>query len=148
MDRRDFILNTCKACIATSTSAALLVSCRPTKYLQGSLTNDGIILNAEEFKIKNKGESKYYSFLIIRNDSLQFPICLYRFNDLEYSALWMRCTHQGSELQVSGDYLQCPAHGSEFNNHGNVTNGPADNNLRSFPVVVNQGQLFIDLRKK
>ena len=148
MDRRDFLINTCKACIATSAAATFFPSCSATKYIEGNLTNDGLLLNAEEFRIKVNGNPKYHSFLIIRNEALQFPICIYRFNEMNYSALWMRCTHQGTELQVSGDYLQCPAHGSEFNNQGNVTNGPADNNLRSFPVVVNQGQLFIDLRKK
>ena len=50
----------------------------------------------------------------------------------------MQCTHQGAELQASGDMLQCPAHGSEFNNKGTVTNGPADTDLRTFPVTVNQ----------
>lgn len=89
----------------------------------------------------------YRSFIIIRNDTLQYPVCVYRFSEQEYSALWMRCSHQGTELQASGDYLQCPAHGSEFNNKGDVTNGPADTNLRTFPVFVNETELFIDLRK-
>jgi len=44
--------------------------------------------------------------------------------------------------------LQCAAHGSEFNNRGMVRNGPAISNLRTFPVTVNQDQVFIDLRKK
>jgi len=60
----------------------------------------------------------------------------------------MKCTHQGAELQASGDVLQCPAHGSEFNNKGLVKTGPADTNLRTFPVVVNNNELFIDLRKQ
>jgi len=48
---------------------------------------------------------------------------------------------------VSGDKLQCPAHGSEYNNRGNVTNGPADRDIRSFPVSLIDNQVFIDLRK-
>jgi Rieske Fe-S protein len=133
--------------MATGISTAFLMACQPGKYLQVNLTHDGIVIPADEFKIKRKEETRYHSFLIIRNDALQYPICLYRFNDQQYAALWMRCTHQGNELQVSGEYLQCPAHGSEFNNQGKVTNGPADDNLRSFPVIVNQDELFIDLRK-
>ena len=148
MNRRGFILNTCKFCVLSTVTANFLLACRPTKYLQGTLTNDGIILNVDEFRSNEKGEPKYYSYLIVRNDALQYPICVYRRSESEYNALWMRCTHQGTELQVSGDYLQCPAHGSEFNNQGLVTNGPADNHLRNFPVIVNNDQLFIDLRKK
>jgi Rieske Fe-S protein len=60
----------------------------------------------------------------------------------------MRCTHQGTELQASGDVLQCSAHGSEFNNRGQVRSGPASTNLRTFPVVINQDEIFIDLRKQ
>ena len=98
--------------------------------------------------IKEKGSSAYRSFLIVRNDALKYPICIYRFSDTQYSALWMKCAHQGAELQASGDYLQCPAHGSEFNNKGQVTNGPASSNLRTFPVSVNNNEIFIDLRKQ
>jgi Rieske Fe-S protein len=58
----------------------------------------------------------------------------------------MRCTHQGTELQAAGDYLQCTAHGSEFDKEGRIKNGPADKNLRTFPVTMQDNQLFIDLR--
>ena len=95
-----------------------------------------------------KGKASYRAFIIVRNEALQYPICVFRFNENEYSALWMQCTHQGAELQASGDFLQCTAHGSEFSNTGKVTNGPADKDLRTFPVTVNKNELFIDLRKK
>jgi Rieske Fe-S protein len=71
----------------------------------------------------------------------------YPFAETEYTAVWMRCSHQGAELQASGDQLQCSAHGSEFSNKGKVTNGPADTDLRTFPVTVSNNELFIDLRK-
>jgi len=58
----------------------------------------------------------------------------------------MRCPHQGEELQVFGDRLECPAHGSEFNNKGIVQNGPADSNLRTFPVTIINNQLNISLK--
>ena len=148
MNRRDFMINSCTACLSVTVFSALLPSCSATRYISGNLGNDGIIVNKDEFKIRMKGNTAFRSFIIIRNDALQYPICLYRFNDQEYSALWMQCTHQGSELQASGDFLQCPAHGSEFNSKGQVTNGPAGNSLRSFPVAVTNNELFIDLRKQ
>ena len=123
-------------------------ACSATRYIAGALGKDGLAISKDEFKIIQKGNTAYRSFIIIRNEALQYPICVYRFNDQEYQALWMRCTHQGTELQASGDFLQCPAHGSEFNNKGRVTNGPADNGLRTFPVTINDNELFIDLRKQ
>ncbi|MGK2862189.1 MAG: ubiquinol-cytochrome c reductase iron-sulfur subunit [Chitinophagaceae bacterium] len=146
MDRRKFIKSSCTACLSVSAVAVILSSCKTTRYASGKLITDGLLVNTEEFKLSGAGD-KYRSFIIIRNDSLQYPLCVYRFSDTEYTALWMRCTHQGTELQASGDFLQCPAHGSEFNNKGKITNGPADKDLRSFPVTVNKNELFIDLRK-
>ncbi len=146
MDRRKFIKASCTACLSVSAVAVILSSCKTTRYASGKLVTDGLLVNTEEFKISGAGD-KYRSFIIIRNDSLQYPLCVYRFSDTEYTALWMRCTHQGTELQASGDFLQCPAHGSEFNNKGKFTNGPADRDLRTFPVTVNKNELFIDLRK-
>lgn len=148
MKRRDFIVKGCAACLSVTMISSLLPSCTATKYVSGNLGENGITVKKDEFKIKQKENSAYRSFIIIRNDVLQYPICVYRFNDQEYSALWMRCTHQGSELQASGDFLQCPAHGSEFNNKGQVTSGPADNNLRTFPITITNNEIFIDLRKQ
>ena len=148
MNRRDFLVNTCGACLAFAGASTLITSCSSTHYLTGNLGNDGLTLNRNEFKTTKSGKTVYRSFVIVRNDSLQFPICVYRLSEDNYTALWMRCSHQGAELQASGDFLQCPAHGSEFNNHGKVTNGPADQDLRNFPVSVMNDELFIDLRKK
>ena len=148
MNRKEFIINSCAACLSASALAGLVSSCKSTQYISGRLNNDGVLLSVDEFKITNKGKTAYRSFIIVRNDALQYPVCVFRFGDNDYSALWMSCTHQGAELQASGDYLQCTAHGSEFNNKGKVTNGPADKDLRTFPVTVNKNELFIDLRKK
>jgi Rieske Fe-S protein len=146
MDRREFIKNSCTACLSATVITGMLSSCTATKYISGTLGKDGLFVDPGEFQTKQNGKTVYRSFIIVRNDALQYPVCVYRFNDNEYSALWMRCTHQGTELQASGDRLQCTAHGSEFDNKGAVKNGPADKSLRSFPVTVSNNQIFIDLR--
>lgn len=148
MHRREFIKNTCTACLSVTVLSSLVSSCTPTKYVSGKLGEDGITIDKDDFKVKQSGGTAYSSFIIVRNDALQFPICVYRKNNEEYSALWMRCTHQGTELQASGDVLQCSAHGSEFNNKGQVKTGPANTNLRTFPVTVTNNEIFIDLRKQ
>ncbi len=146
MDRRKFIRNSCTACVSAAALGTVWSSCTPTRYISGNLGKDGLTVDINEFNIKLNGQAGYRSFIIIRNEALQYPICVYRFSEKDYSALWMRCTHQGAELQASGDYLQCTAHGSEFDNKGTVKNGPADRNLRNFPVTLSNNQLFIDLR--
>lgn len=145
MNRKDFILKTCTACIGATAMSGILSSCKATQFATGKLTKDGILVDVNEFALNEK--DKYRSYIVVRNEALLFPICLYRFSETDYAALWMQCAHQGAELNVAGDYLQCPAHGSEYSNRGKVTNGPADRDLRTFPVTVNNNQIFIDLRK-
>ena len=146
MDRRKFIKDSCAVCLSAAGVATIASSCTPSRFISGSLGKDGLYIDTNEFVNKQKGKGNFLSYIIVRNEALQYPICVYRFNETEYYALWMRCTHQGTELQVAGDYLQCTAHGSEFDNKGTVKTGPADSNLRNFPVTVNHNQLFIDLR--
>ena len=148
MDRRKFIKKSCTACLSLTVISTIVTSCVSTQYITGNLAKDGITLKKDDFIIRQKGSNAYSSFIIVRNEALKYPICVYRFNDLEYSALWMRCSHQGTELQASGDVLQCSAHGSEFSNKGEVRNGPADTALRQFPVSIRNDEIFIDLRKE
>lgn len=148
MKRREFLKDSCAACLSISALPLIFSSCTALVNITGTLVKDGLTLSTEVFKITDKGSSAYRSFLIVRNDALKYPICIYRFNDKQYSALWMKCAHQGAELQASGDYLQCPAHGSEFDNKGQVTNGPASTSLKTFPVTVTDKEIFIDLRKQ
>lgn len=148
MDRRNFLKQSCTACLSLTAVSTLLVGCTATQYLPGTLSLNGVTVLKDDFKIKQKESTAYSSFIIVRNDSLKYPICVFRKNEEEYSALWMQCSHQGAELLASGDVLQCSAHGSEFNSKGEVVTGPANNNLRSFPVTVNKNEIFIDLRKQ
>lgn len=148
MDRKDFIVKACTACLSITAVTSVLSSCSATHFIAGNIGNDGLTISKEDFTFNRKGTPAYRSFIIVRNDALQYPIYVYRFSEDQYSALWMRCTHQGSELQASGDSLQCPAHGSAFNNKGVPTNGPADSALRTFPIQVTNKEIFIDLRKQ
>jgi Rieske Fe-S protein len=145
MDRKEFLIDSCTACIGLTLFSGFLGSCKATQFVTGKTAKDGLLLSVNDFVDGKKG--KFHSYIIIRNDSLLFPICVYRMSEKDYSALWMQCAHQGAELNVSGNFLQCPAHGSEFDNKGQVTNGPASKNLRTFPVTITGNELFIDLRK-
>ena len=134
------------ACLSGIGMAGLLQGCVSSKTLTGKIVTDDLVVSLSDFEARNGNEVYYKKYLVVYNDILQYPICIYRFSENEYSALWMRCTHQGTELQVFGDKLQCPAHGSAFNSRGGVQNGPADNRLRSFPITIRNNQLNISLK--
>lgn len=144
ISRRTFLSRSCLACAGTLLPLSL-ASCA-SHYVTGSIESSGISISTNEFETVKKGVKAFKSFLLIQHEQLEFPIYLYRFSETEYSALWMACTHQGAELQASGDFLHCPSHGSEFNNRGAVSNGPAEKNLREFPVTVSNDKILIDLR--
>lgn len=148
MHRKEFIKNCGFACIGSSAITGLLQGCSSTKILQGSISGSDLLIPLKEFEIKSKAETKFKTYLLIQNDMLQYPVCVFRLRENEYTALWMRCTHQGTELQVFGDKIQCPAHGSEFDNKGNMQNGPAITGLRTFPVFAENDVLKISLKKQ
>ncbi|MFZ6009710.1 MAG: ubiquinol-cytochrome c reductase iron-sulfur subunit [Bacteroidota bacterium] len=145
MNRRTFTKRACMVCLGPAI-ASLVASCQATHYAEGLLEPNGLSIPASEFLYTKNNEQRLREFIIVRHEKLEFPIYLFRLSDQSYSALLMKCTHQGAELSASGDHLHCPSHGSEYNNKGLVTQGPAEKNLRSFPVSVNNEKIFIDLR--
>lgn len=146
MDRKDFIKACGMACMGGGAMMSLLQSCGVSKTLSGTINDSDLIVALSDFETNAGNEIHYKKYIIVNNDKLKFPICVYRLDAQNYSALWLQCTHQGAELQVFGDKLQCPAHGSEFDNKGAATSGPADRNLRSFPVTIENKQLKISLK--
>lgn len=133
-------------CLSGSIIIPVFSGCQSTYYTNGIIESNGISVLKSEFSYLKKDQEMIREYIIIRNDALEFPIYLYRFSDSDYSALFMKCTHQGAELQASGDHLHCPSHGSEFNNKGLLAHGPAEKNLRSFKVSADNDKIFIDLR--
>lgn len=146
MKRREFVHTSCIACMTGLSIASVLESCGTTNLLNAEIDNSDLIIPISEFKHTKNSQISFKKYLVVHNDTLQYPICIYRFNENQYSALWMRCSHQGTELQVFGDKLQCPAHGSEFNSLGEVMNTPASQPLRKFSVKIENEQLRISLK--
>ncbi|PWA06586.1 QcrA and Rieske domain-containing protein [Flavobacterium psychrotolerans] len=146
MNRKEFLKTCGFGCLAGLSALTFLQSCGSSQILEKEIIGSDILVLLTDFEIK-KGETiKYKKYVIIANKKLKYPICVYRFNADNYSALLMQCTHQDAELQVFGDKLHCSAHGSEFNNRGTVKSGPADRNLRSFPIIIDNNTLKISLK--
>jgi Rieske Fe-S protein len=147
MDRKAFLKSCGFACAGGGVMAVLLQSCGASKTITGTIKEDNLLVATADFETRAEKNTYFKKYIILNNDTLKYPICLYRFDAQNYAALWLSCPHQGAELQVFGDKLQCPAHGSEFDNKGVITNGPADKNLRSFPVTIEGNMLKISLKK-
>jgi Rieske Fe-S protein len=146
MNRKQFLKTCGFGCLAGITGITLLQSCSSSHILSKEIKGSDILVPISDFEIKKERETTYKKYIIIQNELLKSPICVYRFDATDYSAILMVCTHQGAELQVFGDKLQCPAHGSEFNNRGVLENGPADKDLRKFPIIIENNILKISLK--
>ncbi len=146
MDRRIFVKKTCTLCLGGSLLTNMLSACGSTHYVDGTMEPSGISVLPAEFLLQKDNPNSFLPYIVVRNESLEYPICVYRFSENEYTALLMKCSHQGTELQVFGDQLHCPAHGSEFSSKGLVTQGPAESGLRAFRVSQLPEKILIELR--
>ena len=126
----------------------LLESCVATRFssINAEIVGEDLVIPASSFEIERHGKIAYKPGIIVRNEILQYPVCIFRNSENDYQAYLMRCTHQGTELQLFGDRFQCSAHGSEFASIGTVLRGPAESPLRSFPVNVDKGEIKISLK--
>lgn len=146
MNRKQFLKTCGFGCLAGIAGVSLLQSCATSKVISGTIKDADLLVSTADFEIINNQKTEFKKYVVVQNELLKYPICVYRFSPTEYTALLMSCTHQGAELQVFGDKLQCAAHGSEFSNNGIVESGPANTDLRKFPIVIENNILKISLK--
>ncbi|EKT3963199.1 Rieske 2Fe-2S domain-containing protein [Flavobacterium psychrophilum] len=146
MNRKEFLKTCGFGCLAGIISTSILESCSTSRVLTKEIKGSNILIPITDFEIKTNKKTGYKKYLIVQNEILRYPICIYRFDAKNYAALLMKCTHQGAELQAFGDKLQCAAHGSEFNNKGIVESGPASSDLKKFPIIIENNTLKISLK--
>ncbi|HET8979295.1 MAG TPA: Rieske 2Fe-2S domain-containing protein [Solirubrobacteraceae bacterium] len=76
------------------------------------------------------------------------PIALYHLAGRLWAAADV-CPHAGASLcegELNGDVITCPRHGSQFRvTDGARVRGPADVAVRTFPVVIEAGDAFVEL---
>jgi cytochrome b6-f complex iron-sulfur subunit len=146
MDRKNFIKTCGFACLGTSAMAAILQSCATTNYFAKSTVNNKIItLKKTEFISIEKDKTIQRKYVLVKPEQFNFPICIFKLSDTEYSAVLMECTHSSCELHNQGDFLQCPCHGSEFSNKGIVQNPPAEHNLKTFLIKLDNENIYIKI---
>lgn len=145
MNRKDFIKSCGSLCLGGMAMMAVPGCSSSNHFAQSTTSGDLIAIAKSEFIKMEKDKSSYRKFVLTRSGKFNQPICLFRFDENNYSALLMLCTHNGCELLPQGDFLICPCHGSEFSNKGIVQNPPAENNLQSFKISTNHETVFIHL---
>ncbi len=74
---------------------------------------------------------------------------LKRFEDGGFLALSVKCTHLGCVINMNAetDGFICPCHSSHFDKFGQVTVSPASRPLDIFPIIVEKGELYVDISK-
>ncbi len=146
MDRKEFLKTCGFACIGGTALAALLQGCGTANYYaRANFVDNQIAVKKSEFIELSSGQSKQRKYVLVKNDKMGFPICIYKQSESEFTALYMQCTHKGCELNPHGDYLVCPCHGSEFTNRGVVQNPPAEENLKTFQIKTDNENIYVQL---
>ncbi len=145
MDRKEF-LKTCCLLGAAVPASSLIQSCGPLQYYANSTFATNVItIRKSEFIAVRRDKQTIRDFILVRNEKLEFPVCIYRHGDSEFSALYTRCTHRGCEVKPSRNYLHCPCHGSEFSNKGEVLNPPAEKNLEQFQITFDDENIYVHI---
>ncbi|MES2382015.1 MAG: Rieske (2Fe-2S) protein [Bacteroidota bacterium] len=146
MDRKEFIKTCGLACLGATALVSLLQSCATNNYFaQTTVNKNQLVLKKSEFISIEKDKMVNRKYVLVKTEKYNFPICVYKTSEENYSALLMECSHKGCELQPHGAYLICPCHGSEFSNTGVVQNPPAEQNLHSFKITTDNDNIYIQL---
>lgn len=141
MKRRSFIKQSCLSCaglLAGGTILSLMESCSPMPAF--NVPNKTMSIEVPKTKfIENKT-------LIVRTPWLSNDILLVKKSETEYTALYMKCSHEDQILSATESGLYCSAHGSVFDLDGNVKKEPATNPLRKFKTEITDNQIIINLK--
>ncbi len=136
VSRRKFI----KIAIAAAVSFELiyvlfgLLGKKKPKIDSASLFNAGKVSSFENNKIYPFTSGRFY---------------LSRFDDGGLLAISIKCTHLGCMVQtdIKTKGFSCPCHASKFNKYGEVLSPPATRALDVFQIVIENGQVKVDVNK-
>lgn len=117
------------------------------RKLEASLAGESLVREATLLKVmlnEREGDG-----LVGRlPDAPDGPIALFRIAE-NLCAFRDVCPHEGASLadgELDGKVVTCPRHGSQFNVcTGSRLRGPADYSIRTYRVVVKEGNVFVEL---
>ena len=128
MDRRNFLLNTCRACAGLALAPVLgstLESCGSSATM---LTVENGYLNVpmDTFGSGNTA--------VVQAKELANKLMLVKRADGTYTALELNCPHKGGPLNEKNGQIDCGWHHSRFDLEGKLVNGPAKTDLKTYPA--------------
>lgn len=105
---------------------------------------------------KNRSNPKYASTLFPAGKSdffeknKKYPFNSGRFylsvfEDGGMLAISIKCTHLGCIVQPDSKGFLCPCHASAFDKRGEVLSPPATRALDIFPIIIEKGEVFVDI---
>jgi cytochrome b6-f complex iron-sulfur subunit len=143
MKRRKFIKSCCYSTIGITLAGSILQSCGSIYYASVSRNANRLVIAKSEFWELKKDKKVYRSFVLIKTEDSEFPICIYNIKEDSYVASLLKCTHRGCELNVGGGIYSCPCHGSEFSVQGDVLEGPAEDKLKTFKIETDNENIYL-----
>ncbi len=141
MNRRDFLISSCKACVATGGGlllTSLFSSCSSLQVYKTAPSTNVIEVPKSAFAPDERKK-------IIRAAGIGYDILLLQPPGSEPWAILMRCSHQDSALVALNKGFTCSMHGSQFEDSGEVISGPATAPLKKFKVSQNETSYLIQL---
>lgn len=138
MERRDFLKNSCYACMAAIALGSLFTieSCSTPGAVYTARIRKGRIV----IPLKAFGDGQT---LLVQTIAYREPILVIRKSPGEAKALLMRCSHRGEVLEQRQGQLVCKAHGSVFDLDGNVLLNPASRPLTSFRAILDSRNCIV-----
>lgn len=139
MDRRDFIKQSCLACMAVGAGMAItsLSSCASLPVYKTAISNQQIAVPVSLFAQND--------FQIIQPEKFYYNIAVRKEQNGTYTALLLRCTHADNPLTPAGNGFKCNLHGSAFDKEGHVTTGPAERDLKRYPTEIINNNIIIHI---
>jgi Rieske Fe-S protein len=144
--RRNFIRTCCNAAVGVPLAATVLSSCSGTHFATATIEQGRMRVALSEFSEQKEGANHKRQFVLVQTEASEFPICVHRQGEGQFSAALLSCTHNVCELNVTGPLFVCPCHGSEFTLDGAVVKGPAEENLTTFKTTVDDGFVWVEQR--
>ncbi len=145
MERRKFIKACCYTTIGLPLLGGVFQSCGAIYYASSTQEGDRLIVAKSEFWKIEDTKKINRPFVLIKREGIDFPICIYKIEEEKYIASLLKCTHRACELNVGGGIYSCPCHGSEFSITGKVLEGPADEDLKTFKIEIDNENLHLFL---
>lgn len=131
MQRRKFILSSCKICLLSAAGYSLfnVNGCAPAASVyKTTITNGDLNVPLNLFDKS--------SVQIVRPAGWYYDVAVQKNVDNSYTALLLQCTHQENQLTPTGTGYHCNLHGSDFDKQGNVRKGPAEQPLHHFDTSI------------